>query len=449
MEVIYPAIDGTAGLFISGFRKALAEPTKTEFVGTVLFKRTYGVDSGSGALLPTAASLPIFEGDRPDNLVVNSDFLVPDADGGGTPDGWPGEWDVEASVTAERVHDPDVGSDETLWVLRVSGVAGGRIEQAVDTEQSLAASTYTLSFEVRADVPSPITTVGLEAEGGSRPVTICEIDGTVGTTFAPMHATGTWPSDLAATEFKVVLKTAASSGVPVEYRRVQVESRDFPTQYAPSTTVRYESDLAIYKPTADIVALDHTEVGGASEIRVDGVPWFSRSIGGGPPRSKALFGWEPRVSDTRRGEAGDFSDQADDYPPQWPPPFDRPELDPLPNGATGDVFRNSYFNGFSRDAAVAPHPAGFLQPSTSIEIRRDAGADIYPVQLAVDVVTARLYDYAGSGEDTEAHWAPTEITMNLDTLVVEPAEDRCYAVWRGVWPFVPEKHRRLVVEIQP
>jgi hypothetical protein len=40
--------------------------------------------------------------------------------------------------------------------------------------------------------------------------------------------------------------------------------------------------------------------------------------------------------------------------------------------------------------------------------------------------------------------------MNLDTLVVEPESNRCYAVWRGVWDFeeVPvEAYRRLIVEV--
>ena len=41
------------------------------------------------------------------------------------------------------------------------------------------------------------------------------------------------------------------------------------------------------------------------------------------------------------------------------------------------------------------------------------------------------------------------VAVNLDTLVIEPDEDRCYVVWRGVWQydeFPEDTYRRLVVE---
>ncbi|MCP4709351.1 MAG: DUF2169 domain-containing protein, partial [Planctomycetes bacterium] len=53
------------------------------------------------------------------------------------------------------------------------------------------------------------------------------------------------------------------------------------------------------------------------------------------------------------------------------------------------------------------------------------------------------------GPDDDTAWIKQSVTMNPDTLVIEPEIDRCWIVWRGVWPFDnhnEDAYRRLKVE---
>ncbi len=65
-------------------------------------------------------------------------------------------------------------------------------------------------------------------------------------------------------------------------------------------------------------------------------------------------------------------------------------------------------------------------------------------------MTAQFRYHRGSGADDERYWRSQNVPMHLDTLVIEPEIDRCYAVWRGVWNFdehVDDVYRRLIVSV--
>jgi len=50
--------------------------------------------------------------------------------------------------------------------------------------------------------------------------------------------------------------------------------------------------------------------------------------------------------------------------------------------------------------------------------------------------------------DDLKYWPSQPITMNIDTLLVEPDKNRCGVVWRGVWAFdshAEGHYRRLLV----
>jgi hypothetical protein len=144
-----------------------------------------------------------------------------------------------------------------------------------------------------------------------------------------------------------------------------------------------------------------------------------------------MFGWEPRATGPRATEQGVFSNNPADYPP----------ADPLTA-----AFLNTFYNGYSR-AAAQVNPVPYFPSGADILIERDAGTD-YHFTLGRETIAAVLYRYSGSGPDEEEFWAADRIAVFLDTLVVEPDANRCYAVWRGRWPFDSYSegtYRRLVV----
>ena len=212
------------------------------------------------------------------------------------------------------------------------------------------------------------------------------------------------------------------------------------------TALRYEHDLAPCKPEGDVIVLGFTGIEGTNLVRVNSDIWLQRDVSlNGNGRDKALFGWEPRVHSDREVLAGKFSEDPNDYPPEWP--VTQPGRDPLP-----DNFQNVFYNGYLRSAAqqAAAIPFPHLPADAQITIERgDTDVDLYGFTLANEVVTARYFYYSGTGLDRENRWQGRDVPVNLDTLVIEPEEDRCYAVWRGVWDFdehSEDAYRRLVVE---
>lgn len=232
--------------------------------------------------------------------------------------------------------------------------------------------------------------------------------------------------------------------LPVFTQDVQFEESDNLTE-DDVTALRYEHDLAPCKPEGDVIVLGFAGIEGTNLVRVNSDIWLQRDVSlNGDGRDKALFGWEPRVDSDREDLAGSFSEDPDDYPPEWP--VTQPGRDPLP----GD-FQNVFYNGYLRSAAqAAAIPFPHLPADAQISIERgDTDVDLYGFTLANEVVTARYFYYSGTGLDRENRWQGRDVTVNLDTLVIEPEEDRCYAVWRGVWDFdehSEDAYRRLVVD---
>jgi hypothetical protein len=137
--------------------------------------------------------------------------------------------------------------------------------------------------------------------------------------------------------------------------------------------------------------------------------------------------------DSDRATEGNFPTDENAYPLP----------DPLPAG-----FNNRFYNGYLRAAAqLATLP--YFPAGAGITIER-AGTLDYEVVLGLENVTATTFVYSGSGPDVEERWQPQTVTMQPDTLVITPADDQCYLVWRGIWPYAdhPESgYRRLVVEV--
>ena len=420
MQITMPELPGYAGMFLVGQRERDGALERT---GTVVLKRAYVIDSVAGTLTP-AASTSLLMRDHPDNLVLNADFELSQLDLNEEPKdaNLPGAWKSEAGTVAFNA----AAGESSARGLRIDGTPG-RVAQTIDFEQPLGGRTFTLSLYARTDSAVPLAMPVLAELALAPPDTgsIAIVSATLDGTMRRFEGTGTWPATVSATKARVLLHGAAAAADAVSVDRVQLEERATSTRWDPQTVLRYESDLAPYKPDADLVVLGRTGAGGVASTRVEGTIWLQRTIPAGEPE-KAAFGWESRADPgPRKAALGTVASP------------------PLPTLAPD--FDNAFFNAFRRDSAAT---ATFVVPAPDAEIDlRRVGMPDYRFQLRGDVAGAVLATYAG-GADEPARWQRTVVPMTLDTIVVEPELDRCALVWRGAWPFddAPvEAYRALTV----
>ncbi len=432
METVFPTDTGYAGFFLVGFRKDSAEPPQTQRVGTAVLKRAYDIQfAGSstlnGTLAPMTEPLPVFDQDQPDmdeqtgNLVTNGDFEAVE-------NGNLAGWQAQSGATISQVEDSDT---EGNHLMQVTGDPERRITQTVNFPASLGGHKFALLFTARANAATNVT-AQLEA-GGS---TLCTITAALGTTMETYVARGQWSDSVVATEMVVVVETADSGGQTVFYDDVTVFS-----------LIRYEHDLEPFKPEGDVVVLDFVDVAGVCSLQVESSMRLRRTLVGS---EFEMFGWASRseddtsVSDSRADQVGSFSDNSDAYPPEWPPSIP-PLKDPLPSD-----FDNRFYNGYDRAAlqAAGLSKLPYLETADFVHIIRPGPGNDYSFTLGGETLSAHYEFYSGIGPDKESYWQRRSVLMNLDTLVIEPKHNRCYAVWRGAWPFTdhPEdNYRRLVV----
>jgi hypothetical protein len=236
METIFPTGAGFAGFFVIGARKNPSSPTVTQRTGTAILKRTYNINPTTGALTPSNEPLPVFMHDTGDNLLVNGDFETDPLDG---------DWVPEGGAAVAQT--PDV-NDADFNFMRVSGSANSRVVQTLTFDKPLGGRTFTFSFSTSADASAQINNVRLEADGENGTIVICNMNRGLSAVMSRYSASGTWPSHLQATEMRVVLRMATSSFINVFYDNAQVEERGYLTVWDPVTTLRYEHDLATFKP---------------------------------------------------------------------------------------------------------------------------------------------------------------------------------------------------------
>lgn len=435
MQVSFPAARGYAGMFFVGQR---ARGGQIERTGTVVLKRRYAIDPATGQLEPTDASV-VRTTDLPDNLVVNGDFELTDKQLGGESTTLPGRW----TVLAGSVSVLPAAAVDSARGLQVSGVdvdgVTGAIAQTIDFDQPLGGREFTVSLYARTDGAAPVVVPVLAELALVPPATerIAPVTAALDGTMRRFDAHGRWPATVTATSARVVVYGETN---PLSVDRVQLEERAAPTRWDPETVLRYESDLAAFKPEADLIVLGYD---GAADVvaAVDGADWLKRTIPAGAA-DKAAFGWESRADPgLRKAAAGTIV-----VPPRPVPP-DTPPTTTLPPD-----FDNAFYNAFRRDAVILVNgvraPASFVlpDPRSVIRLTRTAGPG-YQVQLRGDVASAVL-STSDSATDDASRWLRTAVPMTLDTILLEPDVDRCELLWRGAWPFddAPiESYRALTV----
>lgn len=413
--------EGYDALFFVGWRKSIIGATDTaatERTGTVVLKRTYDINPDTGTLTVSKDAHLVFLRDYPEqvDLVRNGDFESDLFDSTGQPK----DWQPQEGAVIERVTDP---TDPTNHWLRVSGPSGGRVVQRIDFGKPLGGQAFVIGISARADAPTAIDAVQLEAEGAVGP--ICAISSELKTEEIVLSCTEAtnweWPQkeNWNTSVMCLVLPVAKDVNRSVFYDDVHLYN-----------ALRYEHDLASYKPEGDIIALGHVPplydpAGSAAGLRVDGQLWLSRQLGCNDRRH--LFGWDSRAKGQRFSQAGKFPQES-----QYP-------ISELPAD-----FDNRFFNGYRRDFVSTPRP--YLPSAAKIVVSRGDSAKPYRFVLRGDVAIACYWYQDGQVPDSFENWQSRNVPMNIDTLVIEPDENRCYLVWRGVWRFDdhPEGAYRLL-----
>lgn len=205
----------------------------------------------------------------------------------------------------------------------------------------------------------------------------------------------------------------------------------------------YESDLAVFKPLADVIVRGHYSASQTCRLQVtppgsSAQLWFSRS--GGVPdypdlgitdldAGRNMFGWELRQVSPRK----DLAVDSDDNPP-----------------ASAPVFSNLFFNAYRRAFAQGGFPASQLPSGARITIER--GAQTLHFQLGTEQVRCHLSIHDGISPDKPRFWCRHAMTpIRLDTLVVSPDINEVYTLWRGTWPYdhyPADRYRQLEVTVE-
>lgn len=442
-----------------GYRVAgagpLGAPHGAQRVLTGIVKGTYaaggasagGASAGGGASAAAGASaslapvqLPIFEQDVFFDLVRNGDFR---AGAQVDPDGT-----VITPVAAWTSADPatTISHHSATSVMRVQGV--GPVTQVVALAGPAGGRPFTLRVRARVTGGAGASVGGiyLEAESGQRLLT-----GTAELTpaFTEFQRTGSWPPALA--DERALLALSGAAGATVEYQWVRLHEGSSSLAPDARDPIRYEHDLAAYKPHADVVILgrpappepgplggvweERVTIGGATMRAVFDASGALTHFQGASMASKVpwssttpvTFGWQNRAANggddgTREGYAGDDLNTFD------------PDTMALP-----EAFDNRFCNGglYAGGRPVFEHlQADAIELCASAEYDDGAGGSETrsgpPTALQVPPAPQMRLTIRAT-DDPDALTSTLSVPLRLDTLVFDKASERYYAVWRGVW----------------
>lgn len=197
----------------------------------------------------------------------------------------------------------------------------------------------------------------------------------------------------------LVLRQKVGSGGTAEY--VDPLPTDEPYDAADPTLLRLESDLAMTKPTLDVVAVrgvgqDGTNFGRA-EIR--------RAVAAVVHLNPITFGWQSRKANPRLGRAG---------------------VDLATFEGTGENlphhFQNAFFNG-----GRATGPVHLRGGDRVVYVGTAAGSTRTVVIPATPSLSVTL--------DGAPLVPPVSIQAAVDTVVYDRTAQQCLLTWRGVFPW--------------
>jgi hypothetical protein len=401
--------------FLVGHRNTSSGPEK---VGALIVKGTFhGLASPDPA--PKEEQVPVLMSDVP--------FLIPNGD---FEDASLNAWTTTAA-TLERVE-----HDERWWARLTSAGSDALMSQTFSSSTPLTGRYFIMGFE--AWIENLESDETLEVEGfrlesvTEPPVEICRFSAELsGDPKAVFSDSGEWPALGTASSFTVILVGTGDPGRPVYFDKVQI--------HEDVAQVRYENDLAVFKPHADVVVLGASEAPGGSTtgtwhvvMEVNGGSVEKAFVASGLVEipTRTIFGWASTAQDPRLEQAGEEEELK---------AFD-PSESPLP-----ESFQNVFFNGFDR-TLTGSIPLSYLPDGASLEFRTERrptppGAVDHLFTVALPEMRPHATLTVLDGGDQQDVLVP----LVLDTVVIEPDLHRFTVIWRGTWGFDPDHQLGVLV----
>jgi len=212
----------------------------------------------------------------------------------------------------------------------------------------------------------------------------------------------------------------------------------------------FESDVSVFKPKADLIVRGSysTSNSYSASVKAPGGSehiWLQRSVPTAvspitdADAARNMFGWEQRWFDARKALAN---------VPPFTPPATAPDY---------SLFSNGFFNAYRRVFAKSGFPAERFSPGSTITLKRtpdgsSSSTVVSSFVLRGESISGKLFFHHKGHIDKKINWCSRNIEdIKLDTVVVTPAENAVYAIWRGLWDFdsySPESYRMLSVKLQ-
>lgn len=412
----------------------LLSQTQAQLVLVAIVKGTFMADDPTPTPLPTEQQIPIFLQDGFFNVVQNADFTE-----GEQKDS---EGNLITSVSSWITSGPEISHLKDSGTTMMRSVGSGEITQALTFDAPLGNRSFILQFRAKASANIALNGIRIRSKSGE--IHFAETYLLTSSFQIFTSSIYTWSPELEDTEATLILQ--GISGITIDYDYVQLVEGSTIFPFDPDNPIRYEHDLAIYKPLTDIVVLGKPEPlsspppGGVGPIG----SWTERVRLGSdimedsftnPVTKPFTFGWQNRVKGDR-GERNPI-DAATGYAGFFGP--DGTAFDPstmkLP-----ERFNNLFFNGgLYRSANSPPRPVFDYPPAgATITLESEAvyqvGSNFTPqtvtrtLQLP-DSPQAILTYLSSSAPDA----AMEQVTLPLavDTIVFDKDSNQFYAIWRG------------------
>ena len=331
--------------------------------------------------------------------------------------------------------------DAGTTLMRVMG--GGQVTQALTFGSPLGDRSFTLQFRARASANVTLNRIQVKSKSGE--VQLAQTYSLTPSFQVFTSPTHTWSPELKDTEATLILQ--GTSGVTIDYDYIKLIEVIEVFPFAPGNPIRYEHDLAIYKPLTDIVVLGKPEPlsppppGGVGPIGswVERVRLGSTAMSdsfSNPVTQPFTFGWQSRVNGAR-GERNPI-DAATGYAGFFGPDGTafNPSTMKLP-----DRFNNLFFNGGLYRSADSPPRPVFAHPPVGTTITVESTATY---QVGIDIISQTairtlqlpnsepqaILTYRSSSTP-DASIEQVALPLAIDTIVFDKHSNQFYTIWRG------------------
>ena len=405
----------------------LPDPDEAQQVLTGIVKGTF-VAGGTIATLADT-QFPILEQDVFFNLVRNTDFTEGAQTANGTVITPVAGWTSEGPAISHQV--------VPTTMMRVTGA--GRVTQFIASDRLLGGRTFSLRLRARASANVTLTGIRLETESGAA---ILIGNRNLTTVFSEFGAVATWPAGVQEQEALLVLTGHASATIEYDWVRLNEGNTSLPPD--PDDPIRYEHDLAVDKPRADVVILGAPA---PPQPGPDGDQWTELVTIGGTTMTASFtggalthlngvvpadvpwatttpitIGWQSRLHGQRNTYAGADLANYDAANMKLPQSFDNRFF----NGGFYTTSGQPVFGHIAASAIQVRTRANYTSGGGSTETITHTT----PLRLPTAPQMTVIFRTAAA---PDAPTTSTNVPMRLDTVIYDKAANLFSAAWRGVW----------------